>query len=442
MMFSKGTWTLLKLKQEEGQPTPLEAFTTAFSNFGSQYIPLVALSRAIHGKTQTIGLSPFFSPRLGDEEEIEFYFEDPNTPEYKIDSLESFIVNYNDLSEWTLEDAELVKPGPSTLRIPLGPFWKPNLSDWFFRDGVLGMWFMDFEYVDALDSNSKKEQLAYGFGAPFKLQTGDIKKQIQDQIVSANTFTRKHYQIIIDFNMNYVWVNTASKPIIHAVCGLLDECELTVDNPINLLGEVCGDSVHVLLQNLYESSLINEAMVRRLAEMKLHGPKGITPDDDATQEKILKSFCAFSELDGYHVGMSAPVALFLSRGFVTTTAAKTSFEVTELFGTHEEAAIDEAALTFCYLTERAAKTGEMRRHLEQQFTITATPNFFFTGEDAPPGLIIKGLTIENFKHTLKTHVKATGEVPTIAEYWSLYYDSMKTAVFTYYGLLKDAEVPA
>ncbi len=434
-MFAKETWTLLKLKQEEGEPFPFEAFKAAFEGLGTKHIPLVAISQAIHEQTQTVGIAPFSTPRLGDEEDIEFYFNKAEK-EFKVEDLGSFLVNYNDLFEWEMNDAktELVK---GTLSVPLAPFWKSNLDEWKFTEGVYGMWFMDFEYIDALDSASKKEQLAYGYGAPFKLQSGEIKKQIQDQIVDANTFTRKHYQIVLDFNLGYIWVNTGSKPTIMSACALFDELGLKVDTPTDLLGDTNADAISSVLNGLYESSTINEAMVRRLNEMKLHGPKGIEPDPDAVQEKILKAFCAFSEAQGFHLGMSTPLALYLSPGFVTTTGAKTSFEVTELFGTHEEATIAEAGLTFCYLIDKVSKTGEAHRILDKQFSITATSNFFFTGETSPPGLIIKGLNIENFKHITKVHTTATGNAPTIAEFWQMYYDAMKVSVFTYFSILKD-----
>jgi hypothetical protein len=54
-----------------------------------------------------------------------------------------------------------------------------------------------------------------------------------------------------------------------------------------------------------------------------------------------------------------------------------------------------------------------------------------------PGLIVRGLNIDNYRRSIKTHIKATGNAPTIAEYWKMSYDSMKEAIFTYYSVLKD-----
>lgn len=436
MMFSKGTWTLLKLKQGDGESAPIDTFKQAFEDAGTTYIPLVAISRAIHEQTKTVGLAPFNCPRLGDEEDIEFYFETKEgvtNPEYKVEPLDTFIVNY-DMHEWEAANGELKS---NDIRVPLAPFWKDRLEDWQFAPNVYGMWFMLFEYIDALDANSKKEQLAYNYGAPFKLQTAEIKKQIQEQIIDANTFTRKHHQIIFDFNMGYVWINTGSKGVVLEAMALFDRFGLNVEMPEDLIDEIGADEISGVLNDLYASSTIGEDQVRRLAEMKLHGPGSIEPDQDAVKEKLLKAFCAFSEIDGSHVGMSTPMALYLAPGFITTTGAKTTFEVTELFATHEDATIAEAGLTFCDFTEKTAKSGETRKILSKRFSITASPNFYFTGDDAPPGLIIRGLNIENFKYLVKVHTKATDNVPTIAEYWQIYYDAMKVSVFTYFSILKD-----
>jgi hypothetical protein len=54
-----------------------------------------------------------------------------------------------------------------------------------------------------------------------------------------------------------------------------------------------------------------------------------------------------------------------------------------------------------------------------------------------PGIVIKGLNIEDFKSTVKQHVKATDKQPSIAEYWQMYYDSMKVAVAVYFQVLEE-----
>lgn len=438
MMFSKGTWTLLKLKQGEDGTTPIDSFKAQFAASKSTYIPLVAISKAIHEQTKAVGVSPFSLPRLGDNEDVEFYFEPKqkgDDAKYTVEPMDTFLTNYGPFDEWEMDGTDLKHPDLS-IRLPLAPFWKPNLDEWQFCPGVFGLWFMVFEYIDALDANSKKESLAYDFGAPFKLQTAEVKKQIQDQIIDANTFTRKHHQIVLDFNMGYVWVNTGSKAIIHEVIAFLGDMDLAVDHP-ELADDFSGDDFGEILGDLYDKSSIAADVVRRLEEVKLHGPEGVQPDEDATKEKILKAFCAFTETDAFHIGMATPMAIRLAPNFLTTTGAKTTYEAVELLCTYEEARIEEANLMFCEFGEKRAKNGDVRKVLSKRFSIHMTPNMYFTGDDAPPGLILKGINVENFKQLVKIHAKATDAAPSIKDYWSIYYDALKVAVFSYFSVLKD-----
>ena len=430
MMFGKGAWTLLKLVQGDGGVAPLEAFKTAFEAAGSRYIPLVAISEAIHEKSSTIGLAPFSQPRMGDLEEIEFYV-DKAAKDFKSEDTECFINNQTNLREWEMVDGELLS---GQIHVPLDPFWEPSFDQWQFSPGVYGMWVMMFEYIDAMDVNSKKEHLAYNYGAPFKFQSADIKKQITEQVEDINTFVRKHHQVVIDFNMGYIWISSGAKAILEPVMTLLDEMGLIFETPTDLVGDINADDVSEALETLYNASVIKDDVVRRLEEFKLHGADGVEPDSNAVMEKILKAYCAFSEIQGFHVGMSAPLALFLDPRFVSPTAARSTYEVTELLNSHESARVAVADLTFCHYTDRIAKNGEPRKFLEKLFSIQASPVLFH--KDLP-GLRVCGLNIDNYRRMIKVHIKATGNAPTIAEYWKMSHDSMKESVFTYYSVLKD-----
>jgi hypothetical protein len=429
-MFGKGAWTLLKLVQGDGGVPPQEVFKSAFADAGSRYIPLVAISEAISKKTTTIGLSPFSQPRMGDVEEVEFYF-DSAKKDYQSEDLESFINNQGDMRDWEMNKGELCH---GNLRLPLGPFWSPGLNEWSFSPGVYGMWMMVFEYIDAMDKNSKKEALAYNYGAPFKFQNADIKKQITEQVDEVNTFTRKHHEVVLDFNMGYVWINSGAKSAVTELLFLLDQLGLQVETPVDLIGAVDADAISRSLEVLYASSIIKGEVVQRLEDFKLHGPDGIEPDSNAVLEKILKTFCAFSEIQSYHIGMAAPLSISLSPNFITTIGARTTYEVTELLHSHDETQITGANLTFCHYDDRVMKGGETKKILNKLFTIQAGGAFLFTDL---PGLIVHGFSVDNFRHMIKTHIKATGSAPTIPEYWKMGYDSMKEAIFTYYSVLKD-----
>jgi hypothetical protein len=367
---------------------------------------------------------------MGDLEDIEFYV-DKTGKDFKSEDLGCFINNQSNLREWEMADNKL---SSGYIHIPLEPFWEPDINQWAFTPGVYGMWVMMFEYIDAMDVNSKKEHLAYNYGAPFKFQSADIKKQITEQVEDINTFVRKHHQVIIDFNMGYIWISSGAKAILEPIMTLLDEMGLIFETPTDLVGDIGQDDITDALEALYNTSVIKDDVVRRLEEFKLHGADGVEPDSNAVMEKILKAYCAFSETQGFHVGMSAPLALFLEPCFLSPTSARSTYEVTELLNTHESARVAVADITFCHYNDRTTKSGETRKFLEKLFSIQASPGMFH--KDLP-GLIVRGLNIDNYRRSIKTHIKATGNAPTIAEYWKMSYDSMKEAIFTYYSVLKD-----
>lgn len=430
-MFSKGTWTVFKIQQADGGALPLDTFTQAFGALGSKHIPLCAISRAMHEQTTTIGLAPYDKPRLGDEEEIVL----KNAAGRGIvETLEATLANESDIYEWTYNDTDGTL-GNTNLTLELEPhFWESAINKWEIAPGVYGAWMMVFDYTDTQDSNSKKEKMAYDYGAPFKLQSGELKKQISESVVDVNALSRKHYQIIADFNQNLVWLNSAGKPVVSLAMELFANLGLDVATPEDIVGDLDADLISGVLNTLYGNSEIQDEQVQRLNSMKLHGPDGVEPNDNATLEKILKTFYSFTEQDGYHLGLVTPAAVLLNPNMPTATGAKSTFEATELLMTSDEAAITESGLMFTEYIERTNKAGEVKRMLSKRFSVTATPNLY---HKELPGLIVKGLNIENFKFIVKQHTKATDTTPTIQDYWAMYYDAMKTSMYVYFNTLKD-----
>ena len=424
-MFGKGTWTVFKIKEEAGEK-PIDVFQREFSDLNEAFIPVLAISRAIADKTTTVGLAPFSHPRLGDEEDISIG--------NSVEDLESALINQN-IHEWTYDATDgVLTSATGTLSTKLVPeFWVPDAADWEISSGVYGAWMMVFEYTDNQDSNSKKERMAYDYGAPFKLQSGEIKKQITEAVADVNALTRKHFQLVLDFNQGLVWLNSAGKPVIEEVMRVFDRLGLVLETPDELVEDLDADTISEILNTLYGKSEISDECLTRLAAMKLHGAEGVEPHENATMEKILKAFYAFSESDGYHIGLSTPAAILLNPNLPSPTGARSVFEATELLQTSDEAAITETGLMFTEYEDRTSKSGDVKRVLSKKFSIQATPNLF---HKELPGLIIKGVNVENFKFLVKQHAKATDAAPTIKEYWAMYYDAMKTSVYTYFSTLK------
>lgn len=429
-MFSKGTWTIFKVQKPEGSNDTLqEIFKKGLADSGTTYIPLFSINKTIHEQITTLGLAPYFHPRLGDEEEVVQNFANGKTSS---EDLDSFIQNQN-LDEWTY-DAKAGTFSKTSVNIKSAPYWEPDADKWMIGSGVVGAWMMLFEYIDARDSASKKEKIAYDYGAPFKLQNGETKKSISESVADLNTFTRKHYQIVMDLNQGMVWVNSAATPVVTQTLAVLEGFGFTVTTPDTLVEDISADQLKGLT-SLYTDSSIKDEVIMRQNSMKLHGPDGIEPNENATMEKILKAFCAFTEHDGYHIGLSTPIGILLNDSMPSPTVIKTNFEAVELLESDggEDMQITEADLMFTEYIDKTSKTGETRQILSKRFSVHASPNMF---HKELPGVIVRGINIEDFKHTIKQHTKATDAAPTIAEFWKMYYDSLKTAVFVYFQTIK------
>lgn len=431
-MFGKGTWTIFQVaSKDEATGSALSNFTARIDELASKRCPLIAISNSLATKEHCFGLAPYSRPRMGDEETtVTVYQPSPSAGKAPVPSdiqLETLISH---LPSWTYNAEDKTMAGGAGTTLRLTPVYWPSLvSDWSIHENVYGLWLMSFDYKDVTDTASKKEARSYDYGCPFNLQSAELKKEITAEVTQALTFTRKHLQVIFDFDQNLLWVNSNSPKVIKDIVELVDDLGLTCQIPE---GFHIDDIDYVgCLQHLVKTSSIKEVQVRRLQEQIQNGK--IEPDQDPFIEKLTTAFFAYAPLEGGdYVGLAPAAEVALHPGMVST-AAKSVTEAVEFIETSNDSILQSAEATF---------TQQFDLHRGQKDQTVLAPSFTIqmeapAGVEGIPGVVIRNAAVKDFKQVVKTHVTANDGKVTIADYWYLYYTTLKQHVYQYFNTLKD-----
>ena len=99
----------------------------------------------------------------------------------------------------------------------------------------------------------------------------------------------------------------------------------------------------------------------------------------------------------------------------------------------ENLLLSSAPMTICEVFEKPTANG-LKQILAKRFTVEVNSE---TRQSELPGFIVKGLNIDDFKHTVKLEIKALDRPLTIQEYWNLWYTEMNESLFEYLNIVKE-----
>ena len=427
-MFSKGTWTVFTIESEE------EAFKTKLVSDGFALMPTMAKSESRITKGHALGIAPFHSPRLGDVEEVMFEKAMDPTP------IDALLTSFHS-REWLYNEADnTISDTHGSLDLTENELWDGDPESWKIADGVYALWFVNFDWEDVHDMNSKKEALAYSYGSPFKFQPAEAKKQISEAVEDPDTIVRKQYQVIIDFNLKRVWFNSASKNAVIDLMAVLASLDVPLLDyrPEEDYGISQPQWTETFLRKLIDKTVYQDEFNARAAEIKLHGVQGVEPNESPAMEKILKNFFAFTPMDDSNteefLAFGGPLSVRLAPTVASTVALRTPYEATELLNDdNQELLLSSAPMTFCRLFDKTTANG-VKKILVKDLSIEVTST---TSISECPGFIVKGLNLENFKHTLKQYLKENDNALEIKNYWQMWYYGMNTSLFRYLNLVKE-----
>ena len=422
-MFTKGTWTLFNLDAPEIN------FTNKLPTMW-ETMPILAKSTAMNTKSEALGIAPYRYPRLGDVDEVAYIGEEAL-------SMEEFLPELDQNWSYTPETNVIATEDGREVNLTDNHLWINDPAVWKVADGVYAFWLISFEWSDVHDLNSKKEALAYEYGSPFKFQPAEIKGSITEEAEKLDTIIRKQFQVILDFNLNRAWINTAAKPAISNLLMVMDNLDLSLadfrpEGDYNMEPQWS----ETFLKKLYDTSEYKNEFLNRAAEIKLHGVKGVEPEENGTMEKILKNYFSFSPLDGSateRLALGGPLGVRLTPTVASTITLRTPYEATEIVSADENILLSSAPLTVCKMFEKTTANG-VKQVLIKKFSIDVNS---MTQIPELPGFVVKGLNIENFKRTVKMEIKALDRPLTIQEYWSLWYTEMNESLFEYLNIVKE-----
>ena len=424
-MFTKGAWTLFNLASPE-----INLINKLPSMWST--MPIMGKAKALANKSAEVAVAPYLHPRIGDVETVGF------TGDLPADMAE-FLPTFAEAEDWTYNETTnvLTNNDGEELDLTTNNLWVNDVNAWKVAEGVYAFWLISFEWSDVHDLNSKKEALAYEYGTPFKFQPAEIKATITEEAEKLDTIIRKQHQVIIDFNRNRVWINTAAKPVIGNLLMVMDSMNLPLEDfrPEGDYGMEPQWS-ETFLQKLYDSSKYKDEFQTRVNEIKMHGVAGVEPDENTTMEKILKNFFSFSPLDGgqdAYLALGGPLAVRMTPTVASTITLRTPYEATEMLSNDESLLLSSAPLTVCKMFEKTTANG-MKQVLIKQFSVEVNSA---TQIPELPGFVVKGLNVDNFKRTIKMELKAVDRPLTIQEYWNLWYTEMNECLFEYLNIVKE-----
>lgn len=427
-MFTKGTWTLLKLNEVDK-----DNFTAGISE-SWKWAPVIKEAEALLEKSTTFAISPFSKPRMGEEQEIVIIKENG---EVEALPYSDFPTIFQTAREYHF-DSDAIGLSTNGATIEMESFVDIDSDNWKLSDGVFAFWLTLFTYVDVHDVNSKKEDLAYAYGAPFKFQPGELKKEITDTAGKLDTVSRKQYQVILDFNRGRAWINATSKEALHALLFItsefntpLEDLRMEADYGMNQ-----PDWPHQVIDRMVEDTILNTEFIEYAEEVKAHTPTGAQLPEDAVLARILKTYWTLATGEGEtdYYALSTPLTVRLSPTFPSTITYRTPYEATFLINEGHNLVFQTCPLTFVDYFKKEGPGG-LKTVCAKQFSVDISAATI-PGTDLP-GFVVRGLNIENFKDTLKTEAKVLDGGLTIKEYWNLWYQEMDTALFRYLNFVKD-----
>ncbi len=403
-MFGRGNWAILGLAKES-----LAAFQAALDD----KLRMVAVSQLAasaitrHTNTDALGINPFGSPRLDEQQPI-------NLDHERV--LVQFATADADKRSDISLPPEVIEH--EAYAYGLAQFQLNETVPWF------GMWVVTNQWKDISDLASVKEQQSYAvFDRPFKFLQATDKKTVDKDTRGATAAMRKQFAVLLDFNEGRVYIENSNKKTIYLVKELLR----SLGAEIIAVGWQYNRAhwPSALLGQMYESSHYLNDFQKRADETSRFRPKEIEKLEDTEVEKIVSNFFSMSQLGSdMWVGITTP-ALIRLHDTSQPISVKAPTSATTLLGVTQDARVFAGCITFQdRITYMSKKGGEatFRKDLVD-LQINDQINLVDAG-----AAMLRGFDVPAFRKDIQREIKQTKQVPTIDQFWSKWLQEMSNAV--------------
>jgi hypothetical protein len=403
-LFGRGNWAIVGLAKES-----LDAFKTNLEDRLRMIAvsQLAASSITRHTNTDALGINPFGSPRLDEQQAV--------APDQAQILVQFATADEDKRSDITLPPELIEHEGYA---FGLAQFQLHETVPWF------GLWAVANQWKDISDLASIKEQHSYAvLDRPYKFLQATDRKTVDKDTRGATAAVRKQFAVLLDFNEGRVYIENSNKKTIY----LLKE----------LLRQLGADIIAVgwnynrphwpsaILGHMYESSHYLNDFQKRADETTRFRPKEIEKLEDTELEKIVSNYFSMSQLStDMWVGITTP-ALIRLHHTSQPIAVKAPASATTLLGVTQDAQVFSGSITFQdRITAMSKKGGEItfRKDL-LSLQINDQINLVDAG-----AAMLRGFDLPAFKKDIQREIKHTKQVPTIDQFWSQWLHEMSNAV--------------
>jgi hypothetical protein len=412
-MFGRGNWAIVGLVKES-----LEGFKLSLENqarmAGSSQLAASAVAR-LYG-ADALGINPFNSPRLDEEQEL--------NQEQQTELARQAIAEQEDGADRTLAAEILDGPGYgyAVERFQLHP-----TLPWF------GLWAVSNEWKKVSDLPSVKEHRSYVMlERPYPFLQPTDKKTVDQETLNATTIIRKQAPVLLDFNEGRVYIESTDKKQIQAIIVRLSQLGAEIIPVAWSYGQ--PNWTETILNRLYEKTQYSDEFVKRAEEAKRFTASEIEKLEDREMETIVSKFFSMTELPGgIWVGISGPTRIRLQ---ATTPPISVSApaSATSLLHLTDESAIATGVLTFQEFATFTTKSGQERRFRRDLVRVSLDDRINLSDVGAA---MLRGFDVSGHKKDVQREIRHSKQVPSIPQFWGAWLHQLSNAVRTMEGSFRE-----
>ncbi len=403
-MFGRGNWAILGLAKES-----LDAFKTNVEDqlrmISVSQLAASAITR--HTNTDALGINPFGSPRLDEQQ--------PITLDH-----ERLLVQYATADED--KRAEVTLP-PEIVNHEAYAF---GLAQFQLHESVpwYGLWAVANQWKDISDLATVKEQQSYSvFDRPFKFLQATDKKTVDKDTRGATAAMRKQFAVLLDFNEGRLYIENSNKKAIYLVKELLRQLGAEIIAVGWNYNRPHWPSA--ILGHLYESSHYLNDFQKRADETSRFRPKEIEKLEDTEVEKIVSNYFSMSQLSSdLWVGITTP-ALIRLHDTSQPISVKAPASATTLLGVTQDARVFSGSIMFQDRITATSKKGGQITFRKDLLTLQINDQINLVDAGAA---MLRGFDVPAFRKDIQREIKQTKQVPTIDQFWSKWLQEMSNAV--------------
>jgi hypothetical protein len=365
-MFGHSNWAIFGIESD----------STVFQNNLNggniqEFLQATVLAETKGTETESIGINPFFSPRLDEEKEV------------------------------------------------------PPALDFSLSNGCYGFWLIVNGGKDLQDPMSKKEALSYrNMGRPFKFLAKKEKEVIEEQVNSSIVTSRQQFPVLLDFPHGQAFIENTSKDVILALRNILEDLGVKTFSLCWSFGGAEWPSF--FLNKIYNGTRYSAEMKSRADELAKFRPDEVEKLEDKEMEKIVSAFFAFTPLENEFVaclGCPSQVRIHKVSDPVGVTSPSVAFTLMEMTNDPELAG---ANLTLVQPVAKKVKGGGEKIVNKPILSVDINPNV--NNFDAGAALL-RGFDMPEFRKHVKLAIKAQGGLQ-IKDFWAIWLTDMHDATLT------------